>query len=234
MILKKTCTTIRDAFSIIVFPEKAYQNIREKTEWAGILLFVGVFITISGFVNRLVVQISLKNILSKELIVSATKSFNDHQLFIYFFNFSRYLIEILLFSFLCWMMIKILFLNVPFKKVWAIILHCQIIMLFENILLTVILILRSRNILYMLNEASLNIGLGYFFKKSDKTIYLLLNSINVVSIWWLVILTNGIIAVSGISKKNNFLLGIIIFILFLFVRLYMSYFSAQISVNLFN
>lgn len=223
-------------YYVIFSPKKILNKIIRNPEWIGISILNVLLLSMLLFLNTTLIMRTLKSNISKELVDSAYEILKYKQLFNYISQIVFFYIEIFLLSLLSWILIKTLYFKMSFKTLLSLIVHCKIVLILENLLVSIILFFRIGQYISGLDDYRIHIGLGFLFKKNaySELIYFLLNSINIISIWWIIIIAIGLSMLENISKRKSVIIATIIFFLLIFIKVFLSYISMYINVNYFK
>jgi hypothetical protein len=226
---------LKSIYYTIFSPKKAFERINENPKWIGLSIVCGMFFLILLYFNAISIRRFLESSISKELITSVLNIIKVKQINFYFIQIMCFYLEILIFSLFSWMLIKIFSVQINFRNLLSLIVHSKIILILETLLISLIIFLRSGQHISALYNFRINIGLGLLLKGDTypEIVYFFLNSINVITLWWGFVLFKGLCVLGSVSKRKSIFTVVIMYLLLIFIRIFLSYFDKYVQVNFF-
>lgn len=205
---------VRNIIDIIYRPSKVFNEINKAPSW----LVAYIFITLGTIVIRLLYFPVLKRIFlsywnpeySKPLIQTAKS------LTILSASFSPFylILKFLIISIILWLFVQLFAFETNFKKIFSIVVYCGIIAFLGSVLTLLILYLRGLESIKSGADIQVSLGIDLFLKSLNLSLPFktFLSKINILSIWWIVLMALGISISSKISRTKSTLIAILLWL----------------------
>jgi len=199
---------VKSIIDIQFSPSKVFNEINKTPFW----LIAYIFIAIGTIFIRLLYFPFLKQIFliswSPELAKPIAQSAKSFTIISAALSPLYLILKFFIIAIILWIIVQLFTLEINFKKIFSLVVHCGIITFLGSVLTLLILHLRGLDSIKNSADIQVSLGTDLFLGNLDLSLPLkvFLSNINLFSIWWIVLLTLGISIISKISRtKSSFI-----------------------------
>jgi hypothetical protein len=226
---------LSNLINIFATPTDVFANLKERPRWVIAFVVVSLIsIAVGWFMFPFLNQITYKTLstrLSEQQLQQALAFSRGFEyiglIFVPIFLLIRWTFVATLLYFLC------VLLEAPpafkYRAVFSAVAYSEMVLLFMSILNVLILYAKGIGSVHHITDLQAIVGVDFFIKNkmSDLPLFILLNSINIFTIWYLATLTIGISIITGCRKLKSALVVTGVWLLGIALQMVMSAISSS-------
>lgn len=193
--------------------QRTFLRLKSNPSWlVTFLLIAAGTILISFIISPFVIQaqiVSFPSEVGPQQIEDGMRFIKRYQTIVIFLSPLFLIIKFLVNSAILWLIVQ-LFREADFKRVFSLVVHCALIQLLGSIVSLIVLKLRGIQSIRSAADLQVYFGLDMFLRNQELNIPLkaFLSSINLFSIWWIILVILGLSIITEISKSKATLIAV--------------------------
>lgn len=216
--------SIKDLCFVIFSPLVAINRIQEYHRFIFAFFFNVVFLYILSIINSIFLKKTIFTIIKNNFPLDMINQYKEKISESFFFSPLPIIINLVIkFVFLStffWILISYFVKKIKFKKILSLVINLEIINSIGLFVVTVIYFLKSIKPNLKIDDIQIYIGVDIFFKNKELNLFIktILSSINIISIWWIVICSLGITIIFKLSKTKSCVIVVILWFIFMLIQ----------------
>lgn len=224
--MKKTRITrqVKSIADTIFSPSKVFNEINKAPSWLIAYLFISVgTIFIRLLYYPIITQVFLTSIpsdISSEQAKAIAQSAKSITIFSASLSPLYLILKFLIIAITLWLLVQLFTFETEFKKIFSLVVYCEIITFLGSVLTLIILRLRGLNSIKEAADIQVSLGMDIFLGNLDLSIALrtFLSNISIFSVWWIVLLMFGISITCRISRTKSAFIAVFLWLVAAFIQ----------------
>jgi len=215
---------IKDLCFVIFSPLVAINRIQEYHRFICAFFFNIAFLYVLSIINSIFLKKTiftiLKNNFPLEIINQYKETISESFIFSPLLIIINLVVKFVLLSVFFWILISYFVKKIKFKKILSLIINLEIINSIGLFVVTIIYFLKSINPNLKISDIQIYVGIDVFFKNNELNLLIkaILSSINIISIWWIVLCSLGITIIFKLSKIKSLIVVVIVWFVFILIQ----------------